>query len=181
MIKTEDIANKRFGKLTTTSNYILGNHGAKLECFCDCGKKVWVRRDALLSGHTKSCGCGRSGLLKTHGLCSKDDRLYNIYNAMIHRCYHKNCNGYKYYGARGICVCDEWLNNINSFFDFAYKNGYDETKTIDRINSNGNYCPENCRFISKKLNSTRACFKRWRKYDPTDEELEIIWGFKDSI
>ena len=174
--------NGKFEKLTILE-YVGTNekHYKLYRCKCDCGKETIVKGCSLLNGHTKSCGCHKKNHLKTHGYCSTDGRLYDIYNAMIHRCYHKNCGSYKSYGKKGIFVCDEWLKNIDSFFNFAYKNGYDKTKTIDRINSSLGYYPENCRFISKRLNTLRAAFKRKYGYDPTDKEIELNYGWKEPI
>ena len=170
----------KYGKLTIIECIGKDEKNYKLyRCKCDCGNEVIVKGSNLLTGHTKSCGCNKKNQFMTHGFASKDERLYAIYNSMFHRCYHKNNKGYKYYGAKGIRICDEWQKDIKSFFDFAYSHGYDETKTIDRINSNGNYCPENCRFISKRLNSLRAAFKRKHKYDPTDYEVFIEYGHKE--
>ena len=169
--------NGKFGKLTILNFVGIDKNGYKLyKCKCDCGNEVIVKGVCLKNGHTKSCGCNKKNQFMTHGFASKNHRLYDIYNNILHRCYFKECPSYKYYGKRGISVCDEWLRDIGSFFNFAYNNGYDETKTIDRINSDGNYCPENCRWISRRLNSMRASFKRWKKYDPTDEEVEIEYG-----
>ena len=170
----------KYGKLTIIECVGKDEKNYKLyRCKCDCGNEVIVKGTYLSTGHTKSCGCNRKNQFTTHGFSSKDERLYNIYNSIFHRCYHKNCNGYKYYGAKGIKICDEWQKDIKLFFDFAYSHGYDKTKTIDRINSCGDYCPENCRFVSKKLNVLRSLFKRWKGYDPTDEEIFIVYGYKE--
>lgn len=172
----------KYGKLSIIEYAGKNEKNYKLyRCRCDCGNEVIVKGSDLLTGHTKSCGCIKKNHFTTHGYASKDARLYDIYNAMFHRCYHKNCKGYRFYGARGIKVCDEWKKDICSFFDFAYKNGYEPQKTIDRINSNGDYCPENCRFVSKRMNSLRANFKRWKKYDPTDAEIMVEYGWEEPI
>ena len=170
----------KYGNLTVIEYVGKDKNNYKLyRCRCDCGNEIIVKGSSLLTGHTKSCGCVKKNQFKTHGFASKDARLYDIYNAMFHRCYHKDDKGYRYYGKRGIKICDEWIKDISSFFDFAYSNGYNETKTIDRINSNGDYSPDNCRFITKRLNTLRACFKRKYGFDPTDEEVFIVYGYKE--
>lgn len=75
--------------------------------------------------------------------------LYNIWNGMKFRCTNKNSDSYKNYGQRGISVCEEWFNNPQSFIEWALKNGYEEGLTIDRMDNEKDYCPENCRWISK--------------------------------
>lgn len=95
---------------------------------------------------------GRTGklvqILKSHLM--SHTRLHNIWCAMRERCRTKGCSGYKKYGAKGITVCDEW-ESFESFRDWAYENGYDDTLTIDRINCHGNYEPSNCRWVTQKV------------------------------
>ena len=83
------------------------------------------------------------------------ERLYQVYNGMISRCYNKNHPHYDLWGGRGITVCDEWRTDYQSFRKWAYENGYDDKRdrkiqSLDRIDNNGNYCPENCRWTSMK-------------------------------
>lgn len=91
-----------------------------------------------------------------HGL--SHSRIDNIYKTIIQRCYHKSSNRYEIYGARGIRVCDEWLQDKTKFFEWAFNNGYSDKLTIDRINVNGNYEPNNCRWVSYKVQANnRPC------------------------
>lgn len=83
---------------------------------------------------------------------------------MKERCYKPSNDNYKYYGALGITICDEWLNDFSAFAHWSISNGYADNLTIDRIDVNGNYCPENCRFITRaENNKNRRCIKRGKK------------------
>lgn len=100
-------------------------------------------------GRVKSCGCLINHNLK-HGMYKT--KLYNVWYGIKRRCLHKNDPHYENYGARGISVCDEWKDDFLAFYNWAIENGYDENKklSIDRINVNGNYEPNNCRWVTMK-------------------------------
>ena len=84
-----------------------------------------------------------------HGSTGK--RIYNIYRGIKNRCFNKNDYHYKWYGEKGITICDEWLNNYKSFEIWSLENGYQDNLSIDRIDNNGNYEPSNCRWVSHKI------------------------------
>lgn len=119
---------------------------------CDCGNEKVVIKSCLVHGKSKSCGCLRKELLskreREHGL--SHTRIYRIWHNMVDRCYKKNDKDYYKYGARGIMVCNEWKENVLSFKDWALNNGYSTDLTLDRIDNNGNYEPNNCRWITTK-------------------------------
>jgi hypothetical protein len=89
------------------------------------------------------------------------DRLYHVWKSMIHRCTNPKNPAYKYYGGKGICVCQEWLI-FEAFFNWAITNGYRQNLTIDRIDSNGDYMPGNCEWVTRNFNSSRAMTDTWQ-------------------
>lgn len=155
--------NDKFGRLTVIGIGTPVKSGSAFICRCDCGNVKEIARCGLVTGHTKSCGClqreraaeaGRQS--KTHGL--RKTRLFKVWDGMNQRCYNPNNSHYKYYGAKGVTICDEWREFLN-FYNWAMKAGYDpEAKrgdcTIDRIDPYGNYEPRNCRWVSMKVQNT---------------------------
>lgn len=152
--QAKDLLGKRFGKLTVIKReYNKPGTHARWLCKCDCGKEVVIQSHCLTSGKQKSCGCFVVEMHTTHG--ESKSRLYNIWNCMKQRCGNKNNHNFKEYGARGITVCEEWKNSFEVFYKWAMENGYKPDAkrgecTLDRIDNNGNYCPDNCRWTSMK-------------------------------
>lgn len=100
-----------------------------------------------------------------HGL--SEHRLYTIYHSMLQRCYNSNAERYEYYGGKGIKICDEWLDNFINFYNWAMSNGYDEGLSIDREDSDKDYCPDNCRWLTLSENTKRCNETKTRRDDGT--------------
>lgn len=157
MYKHNDLLGKEFGRLTVIAEAGRTNDRHILwECKCTCGRIVNVSSKELSSGHTKSCGCLQKETIKKirykHG--DRGSRLYSVWRTMKRRCENKNCKDYRWYGEKGVTVCDEW-HDYSIFKEWALNNGYDEfakrgSCTIDRIDPYGNYTPNNCRWVSMK-------------------------------
>lgn len=165
----------------------------KWVCKCDCGKVFELCASKILSEKQISCGCimrkarikfGQSQ--KTHG--DSHTRLYKTYRSMIDRCYNENLKGYQRYGARGIRVCQEWRDSYESFKGWALQNGYVDglgraLQSIERIDVNGNYCPENCRWATaseQQKNRRNTTIFDYEGKQITASEFADIHGISDK-
>lgn len=153
----KNLIGSRFGRLLVIKEAGRSKRREKLWlCKCDCGNEKITPTSYLTSGDTSSCGCYRkeselnnlSKFWKKSSIKKEYPRLYRIWIGMKTRCYNKNDKSYRYYGARNIKVCNDWKNNFIRFKDWAISNGYKDDLTIDRINVDGNYEPQNCRWIT---------------------------------
>lgn len=191
--KIEDLTGMRFGRLVVISraeDYITpgnGRHRPQWYCQCDCGTKTVVRSTCLKSGVTKSCGCLNREIVgnnsRKHG--GFGTRLYSVWDSMRERCNTPTDTAYANYGGRGITVCDEW-SDFTKFKEWALGAGYDENAprgqcTLDRIDVNKGYSPDNCRFVSmaeQARNKRRTPYYEFNGETKTLKEWAELTGIK---
>jgi hypothetical protein len=163
MFKIGDI--QRYGRLVATGHSEGRNDGrsdTRDLCVCDCGALKWVRRPLLQRGKSRSCGCLRREVTtnknRTHG--GSGTRLHRTWNHMRERCSSTSYPEFHLYGGRGIRVCSEWSTSFEAFRTWAFANGYTDELTVDRIDSNGNYEPSNCRWVTPRLQARNTSRNR---------------------
>ena len=202
MVKRKDRIGERHGIVTVVSYAGLKTSGKSRRpywnCVCDCGRHFQVE-SANLKG-MKSCGCqkeeNRLEVVTKHGMFGT--KIYRLWCSIKNRCNLKNNPSYKWYGGKGIKVCEEWSNDFMSFYKWVIENGYKEGLSIDRIDSNKDYCPENCRFVEleeqqrNKCNNVKftyqgmtKCIAEWARFfgisDPTLRSRIERVGFERAI
>lgn len=199
-----DITGNKYGRLTVIAFDHKDKRGEYYwRCKCDCGNETVASGNKLRTGNTKSCGCLQrehrlEGFNKTHGMT--DSKLYVTWLNMRARCNKPTSLMYNNYGGRGIKVCDEWDKAFEPFMEWALSHGYEEGLTIDRIDVNGNYEPNNCRWETKKkqaLNRTdnhmltafgkTQTIKEWAdetgiKYDTIERRINAYgWSPEEAV
>lgn len=177
MSKFIDLTGQRFGRLTVIEKCGVATSGHALwKCKCDCGNHH-ITTSNQLRGGSKSCGClqreraSEAAKQRTGQNCSKKYaigqehyRLHQCYKDMLNRCYNKNNRSFARYGGRGIGVYVDWFNDFYAFRDWALDNGYANNLTLDRIDVNGNYVPDNCRWVTVKVQNNNRSNNRIVNY-----------------
>ena len=164
-IDMKDYTGMRFGRLTVIGRS--EQNPQKLICRCDCGKTTEVFRSNLTRGHTQSCGCLKAEIVSAgahtiHG--KRNTRLYKICKGMRRRCRNPHGNRASSYSSKGIKVCEAW-EDFTTFEAWALSNGYADNLSIDRIDNDGDYCPENCRWTTGKRQANNRSSNHYLEFN----------------
>lgn len=207
-MKGMNLEGQVFGRLTVES-YSHSNNGKFWVCQCECGNKAVVSTSHLRAqGEKQGCGCmAKEAAAKTgkkygperkiHGM--NKTKLKTCYDNMIKRCYTKTAHRYERYGGRGIKVCDEWRNSRARFYQWAITSGYRDGLSIERDDVDGDYCPENCRWVpveqqqantsrniffeidGEKLHLAEICRRRNVKYSIVFKRIKRGWPIIEAL
>lgn len=184
----QDLAGQRFGRLTAIepSGRDKNSRAVIWKCKCDCGSVQYARSSSLNAGEVRSCGCLQRDVVAelntTHGLSGGRDqtnRLYRIWRNMKQRCTNPNATKYELYGGRGIKVCDGW-QEYEPFHEWATSNGYDDALTLERVDRDGHYEPNNCTWVSYKAQARNTVQNNLLTYKGKTMPL-IEWVEKTGI
>lgn len=162
-----DLKSQKFGRLKVLDFAYNKNRKSYWKCLCDCGNIKIIESYKLKTGHTKSCGCYAKEVTRNNTITHNktNTKLYRTWQNMKRRCDNKKTKSYKYYGEKGIRVCDEWLHDFMNFYNWAMQNGYKEELSIDRINVNGNYEPNNCRWVDIETQANNKTNNHFLSYN----------------
>ena len=183
----QDLTGKRFNYLMVIEYAGRKNGRTMWRCKCDCGNEVIVDTNSLKSGNTTACGCRQYlgwGQNRTHGMSKT--RIYREWQSMKGRCNNPQNTYYQNYGGRGISVCDEWMgqNGFEHFYKWSIENGYSDELTIDRIDNDRNYCPDNCRWVDRFVQMNNQRGNRLIEHDGKVQSLAMWareYGLKPRI
>lgn len=181
-----NLIGKKYSLLTVLEEAYVKNGKKYWKCICDCGNISYRTTTELVTQEIKSCGCLKKNKLP---IKIKGTRLYRIWSGMKRRCNNISDREYKYYGGRGIKVCNEWNNSSYVFYNWAMTNGYKDNLTLDRIDVNGNYEPNNCRWVTWKVqennrrnndfieyNGEKHTLKEWSEILSINISQSVLWS-----
>lgn len=188
MANKYDLTGQRFGRLVAMYAVPNNNYRSRWHCVCDCGKTKDVLQQNLANGHVRSCGCllaerNQEKLAVINSELGREDhhetrtRLYRIWVGIKSRCFGKTSSAYRNYGGRGISVCPEWAESFGSFREWAFSHGYSDKLSIDRIDADGDYTPENCRWVG---GSVQAFNKRMPRRNSSGH-VGVSWNKKTGM
>lgn len=187
MPNKSDLTGQRFGRLVALYTVPSNNYRARWHCVCDCGNTKDVLQQNLVNGHARSCGClhaerNREKLAAINSALGREDhhetktRLYRIWIGIKSRCFGPTSSSYGKYGARGIIVCPEWAESFSAFKEWALAHGYTDELSIDRVDVDGNYSPENCRWAGGSVQA----FNKRKPRRNSSGHVGVSWNKKDG-
>ena len=205
MGKKIDLTGQRFGRLVVVKEIEKrSNHRIMWLCKCDCGNECVKCGNILRMGDSRSCGCllSESSRSRVQKHDASTLKLRKVFNSIRQRCLNPNNHDFYLYGARGITICDEWLDKqdgVVAFVQWALKNGYKEGLSIDRIDNSKNYSPDNCRWVDYKTQARNTrinhlvtyegethCIAEWAEikgvnYQFLLRRINSGWSIKDAF